>query len=208
MKIPTINSLLRRALFAFWVVAAMAMAAPPGWAGEASAVKVRMVVKVSDRDKAADLLVRGVEKRNGYFLRKDKNGVTLRVPMQHLDVLVSEAGQQGQVIDRQLQREDLGKILLNKRAALKAKSEVQHQYLAILGQADTDGALYVEKELIKLVSEIETLKGQIRHLQHRMAFAHMEVRFDYSDRTAPVPDGRSSFAWLNTMNLSDLLKEF
>jgi hypothetical protein len=58
------------------------------------------------------------------------------------------------------------------------------------------------------VAEIETLKGQLRHLQDRIALARVEVRFEYRDRSAPVPDGSSSFAWLNTMNLIDLLEEF
>ncbi len=205
---PMVDGLLRWALLGFWALGAMATAAAPSWAGETSAVQLYLVVKVSDRDKAADRLVRGAEERNGYFTRKDKNGVTLRVPVQHLDALVSAAAQLGQVIDRRLQREDLGNDLLNKKAALKAKSEVQRQYLAILDKADTDGALYVEKELIQLVAEIETLKGQIRQLQDRTAFASMAVHFDYPDRKAPVPDGNSPFAWLNTMNLSDLMEEF
>jgi hypothetical protein len=114
----------------------------------------------------------------------------------------------GQVIDRQLSREDLGDELLRKNAVLKAKTEAQHQYLALLDQSDTEGALSVEKELILLVAEIETLKGQLRHLQDRIALARVEVRFEYRDRSAPVPDGSSSFAWLNTMNLIDLLEEF
>lgn len=207
-EIPMVDRWWRWALFGLCAVAAMATAAAPSWAGETSAVQVRLVVKVSDRDKAADRLVRGAEERNGYFTRKDNDGVTLRVPVQHLDALVTEAGLLGQVIDRRLQREDLGNDLLNKQAALKAKSEVQRQYLAILDKADTDGALYVEKELIQLVAEIETLKGQIRKLQQRTAFALLAVRFDYPERRAPVPDGRSPFAWLNTMNLSDLMEEF
>ena len=45
-------------------------------------------------------------------------------------------------------------------------------------------------------------------MRHRIAFARIEVLFEYRDRSAPVPDGRSSFAWLNSMNLSDLLEEF
>lgn len=208
MKMRMLKKGLRRALLCFWGGAAVAAAAAPGWAGEMSAVKVQLVVKVSDRDKAAENLVLGAERHNGYFTRKAGDGVTLRVPAQNLDALVSEAVQLGQVIDRRLLREDLGEDLLHKQAALKAKSEVQRQYLAILDQADTDGALYVEKELIKLVAEIEALKGRIRHLQHRAAFARLEVRFDHRDRAAPLPDGGSSFAWLNTMNLPDLLKEF
>lgn len=199
---------LRSAGWGLLLVSAALMSVTNAWAGQTSAVKVRMVVKVGDRQETADRLARSAEKNKGYFIQKSGQGITLRVPAAAVNTILSEAGQLGQVIDRQFQREDLGGALLQKEAALKAKSDVQRRYLALLDQADTEAALYVEKELIKKVAEIEALKGEIRFLRHRIAFARIEVQFQYRDRSAPVPDGGSSFAWLNTMNLSDLLEEF
>jgi hypothetical protein len=190
------------------LAAVMHLAGTPGWAVETSAIEIKVVVKVSDRAQAADSLVQSAARLDGYFIQKTGDGVVLRIPASGLKPLLANADQLGQVIDRQLGREDLGEELLRKKAVLKAKTEAQHQYLALLDQADTEGALSVEKELILLVAEIETLKGQLRHLQDRIALARVEVRFEYRDRSAPVPDGSSSFAWLNTMNLIDLLEEF
>lgn len=199
---------LRGTVCGLLLAAVMHLAGTPGWAVETSAIEVKVVVKVSDRARAADALVQSAERLDGYFTQKTGEGVVLRIPASGLKPLLANADQLGQVIDRQLGREDLGEELLRKKAVLKAKTEAQHQYLALLDQADTEGALSVEKELILLVAEIETLKGQLRHLQDRIAFARVEVRFEYRDRSAPVPDGSSSFAWLNTMNLIDLLEEF
>jgi hypothetical protein len=190
------------------LLAALILSARPGWTGETSTIQARVVVKVNDRDQAADSLVRSAEGLKGFFIQKGRDGVILRIPAVGLKSLLADADRLGQVIDRQLEREDLGEELLRKEAALKAKTEAQLQYQALLDQADVDAALYVEKELIHLVAEIETLKGQIRHLKHRIAFARVEVLFEYRDRSAPVPDGISSFAWLNTMNLIDLLEDF
>ena len=189
-------------------VLAAVMTAGPANAEETSAVAVEVVVKVDDRGKAADRLVARAQHLGGYFLLKSMDAATLRVPAAGLESLLAEVGQTGLVIDRRLRREDLGEALLQKGAALKAKTETQQQYVALLDQADADGALSIEKELVNLVTEIETLKGEIRQMRHRIAMAQVTVRFDYRDRAAPVPDGTSSFAWLNTMNLSDLLKEF
>jgi hypothetical protein len=199
---------LRGTVCGLLLAAVMHLAGTPGWAVETSAIEVKVVVKVSDRAKAADSLVQSAARLDGYFTQKTGDGVILRIPASGLKPLLADVDQLGQVIDRQLGREDLGEELLRKKAVLKAKTEAQHQYLALLDQAETEGALSVEKELILLVAEIETLKGQLRHLQDRIAFARVEVRFEYRDRSAPVPDGSSSFAWLNTMNLIDLLEEF
>lgn len=184
------------------------LAAAPGWSAETSAVEIELVVKVNDRAQAADRLVAAARSRGGYFLQKARDAVILRVPSERVKPLVDDVGQVGQVVDRQLRRDDLGEALLRKEAALKAKTASQRQYLALIDQADTDAALYVERELTKLVAEIETLKGEIRRLRHRIALARVAVRFEYRDRSAPVPDGASSFAWLNTMNLTNLLEEF
>jgi hypothetical protein len=199
---------LRGTVCGLLLAAVMLLAGTPGWAVETSAIEVKVVVKVSDRARAADALVQSAARLDGYFTQKTGDGIVLRIPVSGLKPLLAEADQLGQVIDRQLSREDLGDELLRKNAILKAKTEAQHQYLALLDQADTEGALSVEKELILLVAEIETLKGQLRHLQDRIALARVEVRFEYRDRSAPVPDGSSSFAWLNTMNLIDLLEEY
>jgi len=96
-------------------------------------------------------------------------------------------------------------MLLSKQAALKARLATQKQYEALLKQANVDAVLYVEKELIQLIAEIETLKGTIRHLEHRIQYAQVQVAFEYIDRPAPATDGNSSFEWLNSMNLTDLL---
>ncbi len=194
--------------FCIPLLCAALMNTAAGWADQTSAVRVRLVVKVGDRQAAADALAGSAEKSRGYFLEKSGEGITLIVPAAEVKKVTAEAEQLGQVIDRQFEREDLGGVLLEKEAALKAKSDVQRHYQALLDRADTEAALYVEKELIKLVAGIETLKGQIRFLRHRIALARIEVRFQYRDRSVPVPDGSSSFAWLNTMNLSDLLEAF
>jgi hypothetical protein len=199
---------LRGTVCGLLLAAVMLLAGTPGWAVETSAIEIKIVVKVSDRAQAAEALVQSAARLDGYFTQKTGDGIVLRIPASGLKPLLADADQLGQVIDRQLGREDLGEELLRKKAVLKAKTEAQHQYLALLDQADAEGALSVEKELILLVAEIETLKGQLRHLQDRIALARVEVRFEYRDRSVPVPDGSSSFAWLNTMNLIDLLEEY
>lgn len=174
----------------------------------ASSIKVDLVLKVEDRDKAADAIVASATLVNGYFIEKASNGVKLKVPADKVKHIIDTASKQGQLIQRKIVRRDLARKLLKKRAALKAKQSVRSQYETILLQADVKGLLYVEKELLKLVSEIEILKGAIRFFEHRIRFAEIKVSFQYENRAAPVATGKSSFAWLNTINLKDLLRDF
>jgi hypothetical protein len=178
------------------------------WAQDTSAILMKMVVKVPDRDRAADAVVAAAEAAQGYFTEKSRDVVIVKVPAAQAQGLIEIVTRQGEVIDRQYRREDLGDELIKKQAALKSKEAVHNQYLEVLRQADAEDVLYVEKEIVELVGEIETLKGAIRYLHHRVRFAEIQVSFQFRDRAAPVADGTSSFAWLNTLNLMDLLKDY
>ncbi len=175
---------------------------------EMSALWARVVVKVADRDQAAAAVQAAAEAAGGYFTEKSGRGLTLRVPVAKADALISLAERQGQRLERSLRRDDLGEEMLRKAAALKAKQKIQTQYLHLLAQADVQGALTIEEELVQLTAEIETLQGRLRYLQHRLRLAEVQVLFEFEERTAPVPTGVSSFAWLNTLNLTDLLEDF
>jgi hypothetical protein len=177
-------------------------------ATEASALWARVVVKVADRDRSAAAVQAAAEAEGGYFTEKSERGLTVRVPVEKADAFIALAERQGQRLERSLRRDDLGEELLRKTAALKAKQKIQAQYLDLLAQADLQGTLTIEKELVQLTAEIETLEGRLRHLQHRLRLAEVQVLFEFQEREAPAPTGISSFAWLNTLNLSDLLEDF
>jgi len=175
---------------------------------ETSALYARVVVQVADRDRAAAAVQSAAEAAAGYFSEKSERGLTLKVPVEKADALIALAERQGRRLERSLRRDDLSDEVLRKTAALKAKQKIQAQYLELLAQAEVQAALTVEKELVQLTAEIETLQGRLRFLQHRLRFAEVQVLFEFEDRDAPAPTGVSSFAWLNTLNLTDLLEDF
>jgi hypothetical protein len=188
-----------------WGLAAPALAET---GAETSALGARVVVKVDDRDRAAAAVQAAAEAAGGYFSEKSDRGLTLKVPTAKAEGLIALAEGQGRRVERSLRRDDLSEELLRKTAALKAKQQIQAQYLTLLAQADLSGTLAIEKELVQLGADIERLEGRLRYLQHRLSFAEVRVLFEFEERTAPAPTGVSSFAWLNSLNLSDLLEDF
>ncbi len=114
----------------------------------------------------------------------------------------------GEITDHSLKRYYLGEHLIEKESSLSGKMEVMAQYMKVLEEAETEAILLVEKEIIHLMEAIEKLKGEIRYLKHCIRFAKINISFRFRDRTIPKNDGTSSFPWLNTMNLSDLIGDF
>lgn len=172
------------------------------------ALSSSLVIKVADRDTAADALIAATEKLDGYFTTRSDEMVVLKVPVASAKALTAQAEKMGVVIERNFEARDVGALLDEKRTLLKSRQGVFKRYFAVLNSASSNTIVEVEAEMTRLVQEIEVLQGTIRLIEHQLTFAQVIVRFEFHDRRPPVRDGTSSFAWLNTMNLADLIWEF
>lgn len=179
--------------------------ATPAAASRPTRVVAGLTLRVDDQDAAAAAAVKAAEERGGWFSSFGSQAVTLRVPVAQADALVTELRGLGDLLERSYQSDDLMAQVVDLESRLQARRKMLDKYLEVLGSASPKAIVQVEREVTQLVAEIEGLEGQLRFLRDRAAFAEVSVSFRYRERQAPVRDGSSSFAWLNTLNVSDLL---
>ncbi len=170
-------------------------------------VSATLVLRVSDREAAAAQVIAAGEAAGGWFSSLGPDAVSLKIPRAKARALVQDARKLGEVEDRSFSREDLTATLGDLRGLLASREKVLGRYLEVLATASPKSVVSVEREVTGLVSEIESLEGQIRLLQHRADYADVTVSFRFRNRQAPARDGRSSFAWLNQLNVADLLDD-
>jgi hypothetical protein len=166
-----------------------------------------LVLRVDDQAAASANAIALAEQMGGWFSRFSGDGVTMRIPTSGVDAYLAAAQELGDVEDRQYGREDLGGRIADAESRLKARREVLARYLSVLEEASPKAVVQVEREITRVVGEIEGLEGQLRVLQDRVDHAEVSLSFRYRERRAPIRDGSSSFAWLNTMNVADFLDE-
>ncbi|MFT5460154.1 MAG: hypothetical protein ACI9K2_006671, partial [Myxococcota bacterium] len=171
-------------------------------------ISVSLVLKVVQPETSADRLVAAAADAGGWFAARNDDAVVLRVPTDAVDGLVERAEAEGLVVERQRQRTDVGAAMADLRARIAARREVLAQYFALLPDASSDAVLTVEREIVRVVSEVERLEGTLRVLKHNATYAQVDVAFRFRDRRAPVPDGSSAFPWLNTVDLSTVVYDF
>jgi hypothetical protein len=176
-------------------------------AAEAAETRVvaSLVIAVSQKEEAADAAVDQAEKLGGYFQARTPQHVSLRVPVTQGEALVEAISLQGKVLDRSLSRDDLSQQLADLRARLKAREEVLARYDAVLEKASAKSIVSVEHQIMQAIQQIELLKGQIRMLESQASMAAVDVSFQFRDRQAPVNDGSSSFAWLNSLDVQNVI---
>lgn len=181
-----------------WWLAALA------FAGE-TRVSASITVAVSQRDEVAEAVVEKTRELGGWFQSRTPTDLSLRVPVDQVDALIGFAAGQGKVVDRSLSRDDVSQALADARGRLEAREAVLDQYYAVLAQAGPDTVVMVEHQIVQAIAEIESLKGRIRVLEDQAAHARVDVSFRFRDRAAPARDGSSSFRWLNTLNVQDVI---
>ncbi len=174
----------------------------------AAAISSEMVLKVNDSDHVASALVEKAEALGGYFISRKLDFVVFRIPTGAAKDFLLFGETLGSTVERNYSAKDFGMELSRKKASLKSKEAVLTEYLKVLGEADAKAVVAVEKAITDLIREIEILKGRIRYIRHQLDFAAIRISFKFRDRSAPAADGASSFPWLNTMNISDLVEEY
>lgn len=177
-------------------------------AAQETLVTASLVVAVAQQEASAERVVQKARELGGWFQSQTPTALSLRVPMDKADALIAFAEAEGKVVDKQLSRTDLHSELADLRGRLEARRSVLDEYYAVLKTATASSVVSVERQVLNAVSQIESLEGRIRLLEDQAAHARVEVSFQFRERAAPARDGSSSFAWLNTLNLQDLVANF
>ena len=168
---------------------------------------IEATVLVVDPDQAADSLELWVEQTGGYTLLKSSDQVILRLPFERIPQLRATLRELSEdILDISPQSQDLREQILEAQAKINSREEVLRQSLALLDQADVQGTLAIEKEILTLIDEIEQLKGTLQKLNIDRTFSRAEISLRYLEQTLPenIP---SSFDWINSVDFYSFIHQ-
>lgn len=168
---------------------------------------IEATVLVVDPDQAADSLELWVEQTGGYTLLKSSDQVILRLPFGSIPQLRTKLDDLSEdILEISPQSQDLREQILEAQAKINSREEVLRQSLALLDQADVQGTLAIEKEIVTLIDEIEQLKGALQKLNIDRTFSRAEISLRYLEQTLPenIP---SSFDWINSVDFYSFINQ-
>lgn len=170
-------------------------------------VNVAATVKTSDPDKCGDSIIKWIEDNGGYFTVKSKQILIVRFPSDSLHGFKSFLTEVGDdLISYSSSSSDMREKILNAQSGIKAREEMLAQNMALVGRADFEGILYLEQEILRLMTELDELKGLLRKAgnDREMVYGEININFKQQD----LPDmGASSFAWMNNVDFASLLND-
>lgn len=166
------------------------------------------VLQVEESEKAAKQIIARAESLGGWFTRRAKVSLELRVPSAHADTFINLLGEIGVPMDRNLNTQSLEGERDELTSRLKARRAMLQDYYAMLKESSDSTIFTIQTQIVELQSEIEQTMGQIQKLEDRMAFAELTVHFRFQERGAPLMTGQSRFKWLNRLDLPTLMGRF
>jgi hypothetical protein len=183
---------------------------PPDSAGRPPGVAIvfSCVLQVEESELAAKTLIARAESLGGWFTRRAKAEVKLRIPAARADTFIAGLAAIGVPLDRNLSTESLEGRRGELSSRLKARRAMLQDYYAMLKASSDSTVFTIQSEIVDLQTEIEQTAGEIGKLEERMAFADVTIRFRFFERGAPLTTGQSRFLWLNRLELPTLMKRY
>lgn len=173
-----------------------------------AATTANFVVKVSNREQTAEALVAEVTKLGGYFTNRSEQQIVLRVPVAEEKKLFSYIDTLGTLLQRDYSKQDLAEQLDAAHARVRSLEAIMKRYLDALSEAGPGQVVVVEREIVSLIQQLESAKLSAMQMERRAQMMDITVSFQFRERNAPARDGHSSFGWINSVNLFDLVEDF
>jgi len=142
---------------------------------------------VNDVDSKIKLIEEIANTNNGYVQNKTNTRLTLKIPTSKVDFVISEISQLGEVVSKYQQANDITNAYYDAKLRLENMLKTRARYLELLAQAENvETTLKVEKELERLLYDIESMKGNIELMQHQVDFTTITVNLEKSSTPGPV----------------------
>lgn len=172
------------------------------------AVTTQLTLKVAQPRDAADRVIVMAEAAGGYLFALDEDLVRVKVPAAAVERVRDQTAALGTVIGRSHRAEDLGDSIDQLATRIRSRRSTLARYFQVLDDAGPDAVVTVERQIMRLVEELERMQGQLRVSNHRIENAELRVDFRAIERRPPAPSGPSPFDWINAVNLTDLYGDF
>ena len=166
---------------------------------------MRLQVDEDGFDAAFDRVVSAAGRLGGTVLSSDatsddegstSGAVTVRVPAEDFDALLTATAEIGEVRERSVTSEDVSAEFVDLEARLRHNEAQERFYLSLLEQADgVEDAIAVQQRVEGIQQTIEQIKGRLSFLEERTSFSRLTVELFESGAAFQTASGeRPTFA--------------
>ena len=164
-------------------------------------------VDVFEVKEAQKALVGFVQEQGGYLQQLSGNTVVLRIPAEKFEAIEPRLDKLGRVDDAltSVRAQDVTEEYLDVELRLKTKKEYLVSLNKLLNSAGKlKEKLAVQKEIARVVEEVESLEGRLRYLANQVGLATVTVNFRLAT-SGPKRTFRLPWEWLEDLGVEYLI---
>ena len=121
----------------------------------------------------------------GYVVSSSEERTTIRIPAADFDAALTELSALGRTLSRKVAGQDVTEAYQDLALRIDNAERARERLLTMLqGASGLDATLRLEKEIRRLTTEIELLRGRLEQLEHELKFATLTVETELE----PEPD--------------------
>ena len=155
---------------------------------------------------AIDTIELMARKRGGYLVQRTDAAIVIRVPAPQFHDAVTEVGGLGDVLHREVSVQDVTAEFRDLELRLRNLYAVRDRVEKLLAQSkNVHEALEVERELERITTAIEQMKGRLKYLSELIAFSTIHVNFQPRPTDQVSSEVKLPFDWLDDLGLPRLL---
>jgi hypothetical protein len=143
----------------------------------------------------------------GYLASRNDAAITVRIPRAKFQEALAEVAKIGDVLHREVAVQDVSDEVVDIEARLKNARAMRERLAQLLQGANaTKDALEIEKELSRVMGDIEAMEGKLQLLSDKIAFSTLTVSFQPVHSNDVHAMARLPFPWLQELGLGSLLQ--
>jgi hypothetical protein len=179
----------------------------PSAAGPLLIYRATLHMAVFETKKSLDEVEKLAKDVGGYLVSREDTSITVRVPSKKFDGAVDRIGKLGDMLHRNVSVDDVTEQFHDMQIRLRNLEVVRNRLEELLKKAaNVTEAITVERELERVTSEIERLKGRLKLLSELIQFSTITVNFQPRPTDHVESQVRLPFPWLDSLGLGELLR--
>ncbi len=162
---------------------------------------------VFEVEKILDNVEKLAKDAGGYLVERQARRIVIRVPSRDFDGAMLQIAKLGDVLHKNVSVEDVTEEYFDLQVRIRNLQAVRDRLEQLLKKADkVPDAIAVERELQRVTTQLERLKGRMKLIGELVQFSTITVNVSPRHTEKVGSKVRLPFPWLNSLGLGRLLR--
>jgi len=168
-------------------------------------MKYTYYLLTGDTEKAIVELKKTTVETGGYVRFFSETSIVLRAPELSMPLLRKTVSGLGYIFDEQLYRRDITREVMELNTRLKVKDKLLDDLYALFTTSKFHQTLDIEKEIGKVIMEIEDIKGKLSYYRDRVELSEITIYLNQKSAAKKSGTARAYFEWIRSLGVPDIL---